>query len=295
MAQEPNSELRDFLRSRRAKITPEEAGLAPQPGTRRVPGLRREEVAQLAGVSVDYYVRLERGRHLNVSASVLDAIARALSLNDLEHAHLFRIARPARTRPRPLPPQRVRPGLRLLLDSLTDVPALVYGRRMDVLAANHLARALYTDFDALPARSRNMARLVFLDDHFRTLYADWEDAARGIVASLRLYAGRHPHDPALAELIGELSVQDADFRHWWAGHDVFQRTHGTKRFHHPVVGDLVLGYEAFASADDPEQTLGVSTAEPGSPSAERLKLLASWSRSPQHHPAPAAQPDAPRP
>ncbi|MGW1214193.1 helix-turn-helix transcriptional regulator [Streptomyces sp. NPDC002499] len=294
MAQEPNSELRDFLRSRRAKITPEEAGLAPLPGTRRVPGLRREEVAQLAGVSVDYYVRLERGRHLNVSASVLDAIARALRLDDLERAHLFRIAKPSRARPRPLPPQRVRPGLRLLLDSLTDVPALVHGRRMDVLAANDLARALYTDFDALPARSRNMARLVFLDDHFRTLYVDWEGAARGIVASLRLYAGRHPHDPALAELVGELSVQDADFRHWWADHDVFQRTHGTKQYHHPVVGELVLGYEAFAPTDDPEQILGLATVEPGSASAERLKLLASWSRSSQH-PAPAAQSDAPRP
>ena len=294
MAQEPNSELRDFLRSRRAKITPEEAGLPSQPGTRRVPGLRREEVAQLAGVSVDYYVRLERGRHLNVSASVLDAIARALRLDDLERGHLFRVARPTHTRPRPLPPQRVRPGLRLLLDGLTDVPALVYGRRMDVLATNDLARALYTDFEALPARGRNMARLVFLDDHFRTLYADWEGAARGVVASLRLYAGRHPHDPALAELVGELSVQDADFRHWWADHDVFQRTHGTKRYHHPIVGELVLGYEAFSPADDPEQTLGVSTAEPGSPSAERLKLLASWSRPPQH-PAPATRPDTPRP
>ncbi|MFJ9247449.1 helix-turn-helix domain-containing protein [Streptomyces sp. NPDC101776] len=279
MAQEPNSELRDFLRSRRAKITPGEAGLAPLPGSRRVPGLRREEVAQLAGVSVDYYVRLERGRHLSVSASVLDAIARALRLNDLERAHLFRIARPTRTRPRPLPPQSVRPGLRLLLDSLTDVPALVYGRRMDVLAANHLARALYTDFEDLPAHGRNMARLVFLDDSFRTLYADWEDAARGIVASLRLYAGRRPHDPALAELVGELSVQDADFRRWWADHDVFQRTHGTKRFHHPVVGELVLGYEAFAPVDDSEQTLGVFTAEPGSPSADCLQLLASWSGS----------------
>ena len=276
MAQEPNAELRDFLRSRRAKITPDEAGLPAHPGVRRVPGLRREEIAQLAGVSVDYYVRLERGRHLNVSASVLDAIARALRLNDLERAHLFRIAKPGRARPRSLPPQRIRPGLRLLLDSLTDVPALVYGRRMDVLGANHLARALYTDFDALPARDRNMARLVFLDEHFRSLYADWEDAARNIVASLRLYAGGRPHDPALAELVGELSVHDTDFRRWWADHDVFERGHGIKHFHHPVVGDLVLNYEAFTPTDDPEQLLGISTAEPGSVSAERLKLLASW-------------------
>ncbi|SDJ02200.1 helix-turn-helix transcriptional regulator [Nonomuraea jiangxiensis] len=276
MGTEPNTELRDFLHTRRAKITPAEAGLAPQPGARRVPGLRREEVAQLAGVSVDYYVRLERGRHVNVSESVLDAIARALRLNELERAHLFRLARPTRRRPRTLPPQRVRPGLRLLLDSLTEVPAIVLGRRMDILASNRLGRALYTDFEALPARDRNVARLIFLDDSFRSLYADWDDAARGVVSSLRLYAGRHPHDPALAELVGELSIRDADFRGWWADHDVFERTHGTKRYHHPLVGELVLGYEAFTAADDPEQTLGVSTVEPGSPSAERLKLLASW-------------------
>jgi transcriptional regulator with XRE-family HTH domain len=283
MAQEPNTELREFLRSRRAKITPEEAGLAPHPGTRRVPGLRREEVAQLSGVSVDYYIRLERGRHAHVSEAVLNAIARALRLNDLERAHLFRIARPSRARPRPLPPQRVRPGLQLLLDTLADVPVLVLGRRLDVLAGNHLARALYTDFDALPARHRNMARLIFLDEQVRALHTDWEEGARGVVASLRLYAGRHPHDPSLAELVGELSLRDPDFRRWWADHDVFQRTHGTKHYHHPLVGDLVLGYESFTATDDPDQTLGIYTAEPGSSSEERLKLLASWS-SPSHQP-----------
>ncbi|MET8809620.1 helix-turn-helix transcriptional regulator [Streptomyces sp. NPDC004546] len=283
MSQEPNAELQEFLRSRRAKITPEEAGLPPHPGTRRVPGLRREEVAQLAGVSVDYYIRLERGRHAGVSEAVLDALARALRLSDLERTHLFRIARPSRSRPRPLPPQRVRPGLRLLVDTLTDVPVLVLGRRLDVLAGNHLARALYTDFEALPAHRRNMARLIFLDDQVRTLHADWEEAARGTVASLRLYAGRHPHDPALAELVGELSLRDPDFRHWWADHDVFQRTHGTKHYHHALVGDLVLGYETFTATDDLDQTLGIYTAEPGSPSADRLKLLASWS-SPSHQP-----------
>jgi transcriptional regulator with XRE-family HTH domain len=283
MAQEPNTELREFLRSRRAKITPEEAGLAPHPGTRRVPGLRREEVAQLSGVSVDYYIRLERGRHAHVSEAVLNAIARALRLNDLERAHLFRIARPSRARPRPLPPQRVRPGLQLLLDTLADVPVLVLGRRLDVLAGNHLARALYTDFDALPARHRNMARLIFLDEQVRALHTDWEEGARGVVASLRLYAGRHPHDPSLAELVGELSLRDPDFRRWWADHDVFQRTHGTKHYHHPLVGDLVLGYESFTATDDRDQTLGIYTAEPGSSSEERLKLLASWS-SPSHQP-----------
>lgn len=283
MTLDRRAELGEFLRSRRARLRPEELGLRDCGGRRRVPGLRREEVAQLAGVSVDYYVRLERGRHAGVSEAVLDAIARALRLTDLERAHLFRIARPAHARPRPLPPQRVRPGLRLLVDSLTEVPVLVLGRHLDVLASNHLARALYTDFDALPARGRNMARLIFLNEQVRALHTDWEEAGRGVVASLRLYAGRYPHDPALAELVGELSVRDPDFRHWWADHDVFQRTHGTKRYHHALVGDLVLGYESFTATDDPDQTLGVHTAAPGSASEERLKLLASWS-SPAHEP-----------
>ncbi|MDT0462849.1 MmyB family transcriptional regulator [Streptomyces gibsoniae] len=173
--------------------------------------------------------------------------------------------------------------MRLLVDTLTDVPVLVLGRRLDVLASNHLARALYTDFEALPARRRNMARLIFLDEQVRALHTDWEEAARGTVASLRLYAGRNPDDPALAELVGELSLHDPDFRRWWADHDVFQRTHGTKRYHHPLTGALVLGYETFTAADDPYQTLGIYTAEPGSPSADGLKLLASWS-APAHQP-----------
>ncbi len=187
--------LREFLRSRRAKITPEEAGLPPHPGTRRVPGLRREEVAQLAGVSMDYYIRLERGHQAGVSEAVLEALARALRLSEVERAHLFRIARPTPARHRPSAPQRVRPGLRLLLDTLTEVPVLVLGRRLDVLAANHLARALYTDFDALPLRHRNMAWLLFLDERVRALHTDWAEGARGTVASLRLYAGRHPTTP----------------------------------------------------------------------------------------------------
>ncbi|SCD84857.1 Helix-turn-helix domain-containing protein, partial [Streptomyces sp. DvalAA-14] len=241
-----------------------------------MPGLRREEVAQLAGVSVDYYVRLERGRGANVSEAVLDAIARALRLSDDEREHLFAVARPARDRPRPLPPQRVRPGLYRLLETMTEVPALVLGRRTDVLATNRLARALYTDFDALPHRERNMSRFIFLDDSARELYADWEGVARSSVASLHLYAGQHPHDPRLAELIGELSVRDPDFRRWWADHDVRRRSFGSKHFHHPVVGDLTLDYEALGVIGDPEQVLGVYTAEPGSPSEGALRLLASW-------------------
>jgi transcriptional regulator with XRE-family HTH domain len=278
MSGRPNVELREFLRSRRARVTPAAAGLPLLSGPRRVPGLRREEVAQLAGVSVDYYVRLERGRTAGVSESVLDGVARALQLNELERTHLFTLAKPSRSRPRPLPPQQVRPGLRLVVDSMTDVPVLVLGRRLDVLAANPLARALFTDFDALPPHFRNMARLVFLHDHVRSLCTDWRAAAQGIVANLRLYAGRYPHDPALAELVGDLSVQDPDFRRWWADHDVNQHTFGVRHCHHGLVGDLELGYEAFTPADDPEQTLWVSTVEPGSVSEERLKVLASWAQ-----------------
>jgi transcriptional regulator with XRE-family HTH domain len=277
---EANPELRDFLRARRARVTPEDAGLPPESGVRRVPGLRREEVARLAGVSVDYYVRLERGRNLNVSESVLDAIARALLLDETERRHLFAVAKPSRRRPRAPAPQRIRPGLLRVLETLTDVPAIVTGRRLDVLAANRLAKALYRDFDALPPRERNMARFVFLDPLARDLYADWDSAARSVVATLHLYAGRNQHDPALAELIGELSVRDEDFRRWWAEHDVYQRTHGTKHYRHPVVGDLILGYEALAQTGDHDQVLGVHTVEPGSPSEESLRLLASWSAEP---------------
>src|ERR1700686_1986795 len=265
----PNVELREFLRSRRARVTPAAAGLPFRPGGRRVPGLRREEVAQLAGVSVDYYVRLERGRTANVSESVLDAVARALQLNELERAHLFTLAKPGRARPRALPAQQVRPGLQLVVDSITDLPALVLGRRLDVLASNRLARALYTDFDALPPQFRNMAWLIFLDDGVRSVCKDWPAAAQGIVANLRLYAGRYPHDPALAELVGELSVRDRDFRRWWADHDVDQHTYGVRHCHHGLVGDLILGYEAFTPADDSEHTLWVSTVQPGSVSEER--------------------------
>jgi len=270
-----NTELREFLRSRRARRSPEDAGLAPQPGDRRVPGLRREEVAMLAGVGVDYYVRLERGRTRNASETVLDALARALGLDDTERDHLFALARPTRPGSRPLPPQRVRPGLRRVLDTLTAVPALVIGRRTDVLAANPPARALYTDFDALPQRDRNLARFTFLDPAARELYADWESAAHGAVAALRLYAGRYPHDPRLTELIGELSRRDQDFRRWWAGQDVLRRGHGSTTYHHPVAGDLTLEYEALTPTGDADQVLCLYTAEPGSPSERALRLLAS--------------------
>ncbi|MEU0196172.1 helix-turn-helix transcriptional regulator [Streptomyces afghaniensis] len=273
-----SSEIREFLRTRRARITPEQAGLAPHGGARRVPGLRREEVAQLAGVSVDYYIRLERGRTQGVSESVLEAVARALRLDDTERAHLFDLAQPTATRTRrkrPLAPQRVHPVLYRTLDSLS-VPALVQGRRTDVLAANRLAHALYTDFEARPRRERNFARYVFLDETARSLYADWDQVAGDCLAMLRLYAGRHPDDPQLTELIGELSLHSDTFRRMWADHDVQAHTRGTKRLHHPLVGDLTLDYAVLAVEGDPEQTLVIYTPEPASPSAQALDILASW-------------------
>ncbi|MER5482003.1 helix-turn-helix transcriptional regulator [Streptomyces sp. NPDC002812] len=303
---EPRSDLRDFLRSRRARIGPEEVGVAAHPGRRRVPGLRREEVAQLAGVSVDYYTRLEQGRTQHVSDEVLDAVARALRLDATERSHLFDLARPQRApgpgraagaaagAPGPADaagPQRVRAGLYRVLDALEDgTPAMIMGRRLEVLAANRLAEALYADFGAAAPRTpesdapepgapgrrgRNLARFLFLDPAARGLFADWEGAARAAVAALRFYAGRHPYDPDLSPLVEELGALDGDFRRWWAGHDVLEHTHGTKRFRHPVVGELALEYESFAFPDDPDQTLYLYTAEPGSPSDEALRTLAS--------------------
>jgi transcriptional regulator with XRE-family HTH domain len=272
-----STEIREFLRTRRARITPGQAGLAPHPGARRVPGLRREEAAQLAGVSVDYYIRLERGRTRGVSETVLKAVARALQLDDAERAHLFDLAQPAATRGRrrPLSPQRVRPALQRTLESLS-VPAVIQGRRLDVLAANRLGYALFTDFEARPRRERNFARFVFLDQAARTLYADWDRAAGDCVAMLRLYAGRHPDDPQLTELIGELSVHSDAFRRLWADHDVHAHTTGTKRLHHPLAGDLTLDYVVLTVEGDPDQALVIYTPEPASPSAEALAILASW-------------------
>ena len=284
-----NNDLREFLRTRRARVAPEDVGLPATTG-RRVPGLRREEVAQLAGMSVDYYVRLERGRNPNVSESVLDAVARALQLSDLERGHLHALARPTRQRSRRPAAERVRPGLLRALESMPDVPAHILGPRMDVLAANPLARTLYTDWTARPVHDRNIVRFVFLDDRGRELFVDWTDAARGVVAALHLYAGRHPGDPRLAELVGELSVRDADFRRWWADHDVFRRTYGVKRYFHPLVGEFDLGYEAFTPVAEPEQTLGLHTVEPNSPNEEALRLLAGWTAQSGHVPTEAEMP-----
>jgi transcriptional regulator with XRE-family HTH domain len=276
-----NDDLRAFLRSRRARLRPEEIGL-PIDGGRRVKGLRREELAALAGVSVDYYVRLEQGRNLNPSDTVLDALARALRLDDVERAHLFDLARPAVKRRRaPRRPQRIAPATYQLMETLdlAASPALLLGRRMDVLAINRTARALLGDLHALPARERNYARFVILDGNARELHADWATIAAETVAALRLYAGRQPDDPDLSALVGELSVHSEEFRRWWADHQVLARTSGTKRYRHPVVGELTLTYQALTLPDDAEQTLFVYTAAAGTPAHTALLLLAQWTAS----------------
>ncbi|MEU9129714.1 helix-turn-helix transcriptional regulator [Kitasatospora sp. NPDC048540] len=272
--------LRDFLRSRRARLRPADVGLPEFGGPRRVAGLRREELAQLAGVSVDYYTRMEQGRVRGASPAVLDALARALRLDQEETRHLHRIARPGAprgaARPRPARPQQVRPMLRTLLDSLDALPALVMGRRMEILAWNRAASALLGDFAAMAPGERNIARITFLAPGSRTLYADWESCARGNAAYLSMEAGRHPDDPELAALIGELSVKSREFRTWWAEHPVQDKTAGVKVFHHPVVGRLELDYETLRAADDPTQALITYAARPGSPSQDALRLLLSW-------------------
>lgn len=278
-AQKMDNSLGDFLRSRRARIQPEDVGLPPH-GRRRVPGLRREEVAQLAGVSVDYYIRLEQGRGRHVSDSVLDAVARVLGLDATEREHLRDLARPGRgsgsgsgSAPS-MAASQVRPGVRLMLDAMADVAALVVDHRMDVLAWNALGGAIH-GFTA-ESSSRNMPRRVFLDTDAPAFYPDWPAVAAETVAYLRLNAGRHPDDKRLTALIGEMCVKSAEFRRLWADHRVEEKTHGTKRITHPVVGDLELGYETLTLPGDPDQTIVVYTASPGSATAERLAVLASW-------------------
>jgi len=275
------SEMRDFLVSRRARITPQQAGLPAYGGNRRVAGLRREEVALLAGVSVDYYTRLERGRAAGASDSVLEGIARALHLDEAERAHLFDLARtvagPVVPRaPRRPASQQVRPSVRRILDSMTATPAYVRNARLDILAANRLGAALFAPVVTSPAQPANNARFLFLDPAAREFYADWERQAQDVVAMLRTEAGRSPHDKGLSNLIGELSTHSENFRTWWAAHNVrFHRT-GVKRFRHPVVGDLTLTFEALDLAADAGLRVSAYTAEPGTPSDDALKVLASW-------------------
>jgi transcriptional regulator with XRE-family HTH domain len=282
------SEPRDlgaFLKARRAQLTPHEVGLPDGDGHRRVAGLRREEVARLASISVDYYTRLEQGR-VQASASVLMTLARTLRLDEDQQTYLYEIAGKTDARPpRRRAEQKVRPAVRRLLDQLGSVPAVVLGRRLHILDWNPAATALYTTFSEVPAAERNYVRLLFTHRVFRGMHADWEHDARDAVAALRMEAARHPDDPELARLVGELSVQDADFRAWWAEHRVSSAGSGTKRYRHPVVGDLTLDCDTWNSPDDSGQRLMILTAEPGSPSADALRILFSW----QGDDAPAAK------
>lgn len=276
------AELGEFLRTRRARLRPEDVGLPDLGRHRRVPGLRREELAQLSGVSVAYYTRLEQGHGQNVSAEVLDAIARALRLDCTETAHLTHLARPRprRQRSRPPRPQQVRPQLRALLEAMDGVPAYLVGRRQDVIGWNRLGAAVFGDFGALPPQERNLVRLVFLDPATAALYAEWQCRACEVVSNLRMYAGRHPEDEQLPALVGELSVKNEEFRRLWAEHTVADKWHGVKRLQHPLVGELELSFETLTLPDDPEQSLVAFHAAPGSASADALRLLASWAADP---------------
>ncbi|MEV7072721.1 helix-turn-helix transcriptional regulator [Streptomyces sp. NPDC093990] len=270
------AELSEFLRTRRARLKPEDVGLPDFGRHRRVPGLRREELAQLAGVSVAYYTRLEQGNGRNVSTEVLDSIARALRLTDAEHAHLTHLAKPKRHKKKPAArTEQVRRSIRHLLDSM-DVPAYVSGRRSDILAWNRMAAAVFGDWSELPVQERNWARLVFLRPEYRELFVPWEQKATDMVSYLRMDAGCHPDDPRLSALVGELSVKSEEFRRLWATHDVKEKNFGVKQLRHPLVGDLTLHFESFPLSDGTGQALVTYHAEPGTPSADALRLLASW-------------------
>lgn len=290
------AEVREFLTSRRAKISPEQAGL-PAGSRRRVPGLRRSEVAALADVSVEYYAKLERGNLAGASPAVLEAVARALHLDDAERAHLLNLAQAAdgsdaltRPRRRTTRAWTAHRSLQWVLDAVTTGPAFVRNGRMDLLATNQLARAFYDDLYASAGNQANLARFQFLDPVSRRFYPDWDLAADMAVAILRTEAGRNPHDKDLHDLVGELSTRSDDFRTRWGAHDVRHHGTGTKRFHHHAIGDLTLAYEGLEMAAEPGLTLTVYTAEPGSVSEEGLRLLSSWaataeSERPSHQPA----------
>ncbi|MFF0270251.1 helix-turn-helix transcriptional regulator [Kribbella sp. NPDC004536] len=279
------AEVREFLTSRRAKLTPSEVGL-PDVGRRRVPGLRRNEVAMLAGVSIEYYAKLERGAIAGASSAVLEAIAQALRLDDTERAHLLDLARAAdgiptsgRRRRRPTSQTTSRASLQWALEAITDGVAFVRNPAQDLLATNALGRVFYSPVIGEGGRTPNLARFQFLDPASREFYPDWDLFAHMCVAIMRAEAGRDPHDRALQDLVGELSTQSETFRRLWGSHDV--RTHGTgtKRFHHPDVGDLTLAYEELAVTAEPGLILMLYTAEPGSSSAEKLQLLGSLAKS----------------
>jgi transcriptional regulator with XRE-family HTH domain len=273
------NEIREFLTSRRGRVTPEQAGL-PSYGARRVPGLRREEVAVLAGVSIQYYTRLERGDLNGVSESVLEGLARALQLDDAERAHLIDLARaahPMQARPRRRPARHsVRAEVQWTLDAITGAAAFVGNDRLDILAANQLGRALYSELYDTPARPVNTARFVFLDPRAEASYPEWDRVATETVAILRSAAGRDPYNRELSDLVGELATQSDEFRTRWATHNVRFHTTGIKQFHHPVVGELSLSYNRLDLVADPGLTLSTYAVEPGSGSEDALRLLGSW-------------------
>jgi transcriptional regulator with XRE-family HTH domain len=270
------NDLAWFLRARRTEVTPDQVGLPAGPGLRRTPGLRREELATLAGVSIDYYTRLERGKETRPSPAVVDSLARALRLEDDEYEHLRRLAaRAARHAPSPpaAPGRTVRPGVRLMLENLRPSPAYVLSRTLDVLAANPGGLNLYAGIDRWPVRQRNLARYYFLHPGARDLFPDWNTQIRGCVARLRALAGTDPDAPDLARLVGELLVKSPDFARLWERYDVRAHRPGTKRFHHPQVGDLTLGYQSMQLDGTPGQRLVVYYADVASPDHDAMLLL----------------------
>jgi hypothetical protein len=291
-------DIRQFLTTRRERLTPADVGLPNFGGRRRVKGLRREEVALLAGVSTEYYVRLERGNGTGVSEAVLDGISRALRLDDAEHAHLYDLVRaansgaqPARRRG-PSRPHQVGPNVQQLIDAMHDVPVFVQNGRLDAVATNRLGAALFSEMFAMPQRPVNAARFTFLDARAQTFYRDWPGNARLIVALLRAEAGRAPYDRTLTDLVGELATRSDHFRTLWASHDVRAHNTGTKNVHHPAVGDLDLTYEAMDLTSEPGLQLLAFSAAPGSPSHDGLRLLATLAATTQRDAAPTNLPSA---
>jgi transcriptional regulator with XRE-family HTH domain len=279
------SEIREFLTSRRARITPDQAGLRTYgTGPRRVQGLRREEVALLAGVSADYYTRLERGNLSGVSETVLEALAKALQLDETERRHLFDLARASQPAT----------AVEQMLEAMTTVPAFVRNGRLDLLGANRLGRALYSQHFDSHAQPANTARFVFLDERSQSFYADWNTVAADVVSILRAEAGRDPYDRALSDLIGELSTRSELFRTLWAAHNVRTHDTGIKHVHHPLVGELSLNFEAMELVADSGLTMFVYTAEPGSKTEQALNLLASWTATPDEETADGDHQEQPR-
>ncbi|MDH6622741.1 transcriptional regulator with XRE-family HTH domain [Streptomyces sp. LBL] len=271
----PLNELGEFLRKRRSQLSPRTVGLPSTGRPRRAEGLRREEVAHLAAISTDYYTRLEQGR-MQASAPVLDTIARVLHLGDDERGYQFQLAARTTVRTRRRGVQEVRSLLQRVLEGLTSIPALVQGRRGDILAWSALAAALVTDFSRIPAKHRTYPRLLFTIPAMRELHADWDTAAQVTVAQLRIEAAKYPEDPRLIALVGELFMRDKQFAQWWGDHRVAARPVGTKTLIHPVVGEVTLDCDTLTATTDPNQYMTVWTAASGSPAHDQLRVLASW-------------------